>query len=90
MLPRFCLKAYTCRCAGGQPLQYYVNMPEDEAKKRREAERIQRQLDEALSDTFPASDPVAIVTSYREEDWEEPAEPPAPKGAPPAGSAGAR
>ena len=39
-----------------------------------------RQLDEALSDTFPASDPVAIVTSHREEDWgEEPAEPPAPK-----------
>jgi hypothetical protein len=82
VLPRFCLKAYTCRCAGGQPLQYYVNMLEDEAKKRREAERIQRQLDEALSDTFPASDPVAIVTSHREEDWgEEPAEPPPPKGA---------
>jgi hypothetical protein len=54
-------------------------MPEDEAKKRREAERIQRQLDEALSDTFPASDPVAIVTSHREEDWgEEPAKPAAP------------
>ena len=81
MLPRFCLKAYTCRCAGGQPLRYYVNMPGDEAKKRREAQRIQQQLDQALSDTFPASDPVAIVTSHREEDWDEPVEPPAPKGA---------
>ena len=63
----------------GQPLQYYVNMPEDEAKKRRTAEKIERQLDEALSDTFPASDPVAIVTSHHEEDWgEEYAEPRAP------------
>jgi 2-methylcitrate dehydratase PrpD len=56
-------------------------MPGDEAKKRRAAERIQRQLDEALSNTFPASDPVAIVTSLHEEDWEEPAEPQPPKGA---------
>ena len=55
-------------------------MPGDEAKKRREAQRIQRQLDEALSNSFPASDPVAIVTSHHEEDWEEPVEPPAPKG----------
>ena len=63
----------------GQPLQYYVNMPKDEAKKRREALRIQQQLDEALSDSFPASDPVAIVTSHHEEAWgEERAEPRAP------------
>ena len=63
----------------GQPLQYYVNMPKDEAKKRREAQRIQQQLDEALSDSFPASDPVAIVTSHHEEAWgEERAEPRAP------------
>ena len=67
----------------GQPLQYYVNMLQGEAKKRREAQRIQRQLDEALADTFPASDPVAIVTSQYEEDQEE--EPAAP---PPAGGAG--
>jgi 2-methylcitrate dehydratase PrpD len=67
----------------GQPLQYYVNMPEDEAKKLRTAEKIERQLDEALKNTFPASDPVAIVTSQYEEDQEE--EPAAP---PPAGGAG--
>jgi hypothetical protein len=29
--------------------------------------RIQQKLDQALADTFPASDPVAIVTSQREE-----------------------
>jgi hypothetical protein len=32
--------------------------------------RIQQLLDEALAATFPASDPVAIVTSQREEDWD--------------------
>jgi hypothetical protein len=63
----------------GQPLQYYVNMAEDEAKKRRAAEKIERQLDEALKDTFPASDPVAIVVSRDEEDRAEaPAKPQAP------------
>jgi hypothetical protein len=36
---------------------------------RDQAERIQRQLDEALADSFPASDPVSIVTSQTEEDW---------------------
>ncbi len=39
---------------------------EDEARKR---QKIQRQLDEALADSFPASDPVSIVTSNEEEDW---------------------
>lgn len=34
-------------------------------------DRIQRQLDEALADSFPASDPVAIVTSHQE-DWDQP------------------
>lgn len=34
--------------------------------------RIQRQLDDALAATFPASDPVSIVTSQREESWDEP------------------
>jgi hypothetical protein len=77
--PPFSLKAYSSGYAVGQPLQYYVNMLQGEARKRREAQRIQRQLDEALSDTFPASDPVAIVTSHHEEDWgEEYAEPRAP------------
>lgn len=32
-------------------------------------QKIQRQLDEALADSFPASDPVSIVTSNEEEDW---------------------
>ena len=34
-------------------------------------EKVQRQLDEALADSFPASDPVSIVTSHEEEDWGE-------------------
>jgi hypothetical protein len=33
--------------------------------------KIQKQLDEALEDSFPASDPVSIVTSQEEEDWGE-------------------
>jgi hypothetical protein len=39
--------------------------------RRPRNERIQRQLDEALEDSFPASDPVSIVTSGDEEDWGE-------------------
>ena len=42
---------------------------EDEAARRRKQEKLQRQLDEALADSSPASDPVAIVTSGDEEDW---------------------
>ena len=42
--------------------------PADEAR-RRHAQKIERQLDEALEATFPASDPVSIVTSLEEEDW---------------------
>lgn len=51
----------------------------DEARKR--WQKIQRQLDEALADSFPASDPVAIVTSHEEEDWGDDSAPAAP-GAP--------
>jgi len=40
---------------------------QDEARRRRQ--KIQRQLDEALEASFPASDPVSIVTSHVEEDW---------------------
>lgn len=40
-----------------------------DAARRRDEEKVQRQLDEALAATFPASDPVAIVTSHHEEDW---------------------
>jgi hypothetical protein len=39
---------------------------QDEARKRK---KIQDQLDEALDASFPASDPVSIVTSIEEEDW---------------------
>lgn len=59
---------------------------EDEAAKRRQQQKIQRQLDEALADSSPASDPVSIVTSGDEEDWgTEATAPAAPqKPAPPA------
>ena len=42
------------------------DLQQDEARKR---QKIQRQLDEALDASFPASDPVSIVTSHEEEDW---------------------
>ena len=42
------------------------NQEQEEARKR---QKIQQQLDEALEDSFPASDPVSIVTSHAEEDW---------------------
>ncbi|HEY6515062.1 MAG TPA: hypothetical protein VIY50_02885 [Steroidobacteraceae bacterium] len=34
-------------------------------------QKVQEQLDEALAASFPASDPVSIVTSHEEEDWGE-------------------
>ncbi len=46
--------------------------------------KIEEQLDEALADSFPASDPVSFVTSQTEEDWAE--EPPTPQGPGPGGS----
>jgi hypothetical protein len=52
------------------------NSQQDEARQR---QKIQQQLDEALEDSFPASDPVSIVTSHEEEDWGEPREKPAGK-----------
>jgi hypothetical protein len=45
-------------------------------EQERHSRKIQKQLDEALEDSFPASDPVSIVTSQEEEDWGE--EKPAP------------
>jgi hypothetical protein len=59
--------------------------PPDAERKRRGSQKIQRQLDEALAASFPASDPVSIVTSLEEEDWgTEPAVPePKPKPVPP-------
>jgi hypothetical protein len=52
--------------------------PLTEAARMRHEEKIQRQLDEALEASFPASDPVSLVTSQAEEDWggEAPAPPP--------------
>jgi hypothetical protein len=47
--------------------QHRSGVPADETQK----DKIQRQLDEALDASFPASDPVAIVTSHEEEDWGE-------------------
>ena len=40
--------------------------PEDAERQRR---KVQKQLDEALEDSFPGSEPVSIVTSQEEEDW---------------------
>ena len=46
---------------------------EDRAKAEAARRRhIQDQLDAALADTLPASDPVSIVISQHEEAWEEP------------------
>ena len=42
--------------------------PEERERHRR---KVQQQLDQALADSFPASDPVSIVTSQQEEDWGE-------------------
>jgi hypothetical protein len=42
------------------------------ADGKTQTEKIQRQLDDALAASFPASDPVSIVTSHEEEDWGEP------------------
>jgi hypothetical protein len=57
-----------------------VSESQEEARKR---QKIQQQLDEALADSFPASDPVSIVTSNEEEDWGT--EPKVPAAAPGAG-----
>ena len=54
--------------------------PEERERLRRK--EVQRQLDEALADSFPASDPVSIVTSQAEE-WSEELPSPQDKEAPP-------
>jgi hypothetical protein len=51
-----------------------VSESQEEVRKR---EKVQQQLDEALADSFPASDPVSIVTSNEEEDWGTEAKAPA-------------
>lgn len=53
-------------------------MDESQQAEARKRQKIQRQLDEALEDSFPASDPVSIVTSNEEEDWGTEPNAPAP------------
>ena len=55
-----------------------MNLSESQQEIERKHEKIQRQLDEALEDSFPASDPVSIVTSNEEEDWGTEAKVPMP------------
>lgn len=56
-----------------------MGMTKEEAERQRR--KVQQQLDEALEDSFPASDPVSIVTSQAEEDWGEGENAPAPPAA---------
>jgi len=56
----------------------------EEERRQQERQRIQRQLDDALAASFPASDPVSIVTSHAEEDWYREDLPPAATPAKPA------
>ena len=46
--------------------------PGGQAVDKAQRDKVQKQLDEALADSFPASDPVSIVTSNEEEDWGQP------------------
>jgi hypothetical protein len=52
---------------------------ESAAAMNESRERIERALDEALEESFPASDPVSIVTSEDEEYWDAEAPKPGPK-----------
>jgi len=52
-----------------------VSGSQQQEEARKHQQKIQQQLDEALADSFPASDPVSIVTSNEEEDWGEPSSP---------------
>jgi len=48
---------------------------QDPPAPRPDPPSIEEQLDEALADSFPASDPVSFVTSQTEEDWGAPRKP---------------
>jgi hypothetical protein len=65
---------------------YEMSDPVQDEARRRRRQKIQRQLDEALGDSFPASDPVSIVTSHEEEDWGDNEVPAEPAKSDPAGS----
>lgn len=49
--------------------------PGEAGAEKAQREKVQKQLDDALADSFPASDPVSIVTSHEEEDWGQPGQP---------------
>jgi hypothetical protein len=82
------IEARAAACASRVNAHKEISMAEADVKdpeKRRETvpsttartprRSIQEQLDEALADSFPASDPVSLVTSQTEEDWVDAAEP---------------
>ncbi|HWG30754.1 MAG TPA: hypothetical protein VN676_09405 [Steroidobacteraceae bacterium] len=48
-----------------------VKAGSETADREAAARHPEEQLDEALADSFPASDPVSFVTSQTEEDWNE-------------------
>lgn len=54
--------------AGAEPQPAGPASPADEVGS---PEQIEELLDQALADSFPASDPVSIATSQREEAWEK-------------------
>ena len=46
-------------------------IPPDPSHRTRCHRDLQQQLDDALADSFPASDPVSFITSQAEEFWDE-------------------
>ena len=53
----------------GKETQPGTGLTEAQKAAREKARHVEEQLDEALADSFPASDPVSFVTSQTEEDW---------------------
>lgn len=53
----------------GKDVQPEKPPPDSYDARDRAARHLEEQLDEALADSFPASDPVSLVTSQTEEDW---------------------
>jgi hypothetical protein len=47
-----------------------VTAANDAALAAAKRHHIEKMLDQALADSFPASDPVSIVTSQHEEAWD--------------------
>jgi hypothetical protein len=71
--------AATEACADAGTRIFDERARQDEGRERLRQQKIRRQLDEALADSFPASDPVSIVTSQEEERDDEPAAAPLKK-----------